>query len=137
MKFFSFFAVAVLFLTAGCVTNDKLVMERTVPVSQYTETVKEMVKEIEALNRYEANDVLETICGDRVTIRVIAERMTNMRCYEKNAVRLQNENLALKKRVNELEEQVAKHKLVPVNVSTNGSVTVDLRNVRTKCISVK
>ena len=113
-----------------------LVMERTVPVADYTKTVDEMEKQIEMLNRYEAVDVQETIYGDKVTIRVKAEKMSVSRSYQRSAVKLQRENCQLKKRVTELEKQIKDSKLVPVTVSTNGIVSVDLRNVRSKVVSV-
>ena len=111
-------------------------MERTVPVADYTKTVDEMEKQIEMLNRYEARDVQETIYGDKVTIRVIAEKMSASRSYQRSAVKLQRENCQLKKRVTELEKQINDANLVPVTVSTNGTVSVDLRNVRSKVVSV-
>jgi hypothetical protein len=121
----------------GCKTcDDCLVMERTVPVSEYSKTVDEMAKQIEMQNRYEAMDVQETIYGDKVTIRVIAEKMSVSRSYQRSVVKLQRENCQLKKRVAELEKQIKDSKLVPVTVSTNGNVSVDLRNVRSKVISV-
>lgn len=137
MKRLSFFVVLTLMLIVGCKTcDDCLVMERTVPVSEYSKTVDEMAKQIEMQNRYEAMDVQETIYGDKVTIRVIAEKMSVSRSYQKSVVKLQRENCQLKKRVTELEKQIKDSKLVPVTVSTNGNVSVDLRNVRSKIISV-
>ena len=124
-------------LVVGCKTcDDCLVMERTVPVADYTKTVDEMEKQIEMLNRYEAMDVQETIYGDKVTIRVKAEKMSVSRSYQRSAVKLQRENCQLKKRVTELEKQINDANLVPVTVSTNGIVSVDLRNVRSKVVSV-
>lgn len=137
MKKLSFFVVLTLMLIVGCKTcDDCLVMERTVPVSEYSKTVDEMAKQIEMQNRYEAMDVQETIYGDKVTIRVIAEKMSVSRSYQRSVVKLQSENCQLKKRVTELEKQIKDSKLVPVTVSTNGNVSVDLRNVRSKIISV-
>ena len=137
MKKLSFFVALVLMLIVGCKTcDDCLVMERTVPVSEYSKTVDEMAKQIEMQNRYEAMDVQETIYGDKVTIRVIAEKMSVSRSYQRSVVKLQRENCQLKKRVTELEKQIKDSKLVPVTVSTNGNVSVDLRNVRSKVISV-
>lgn len=137
MKKLSFFVVLTLMLIVGCKTcDDCLVMERTVPVSEYSKTVDEMAKQIEMQNRYEAMDVQETIYGDKVTIRVIAEKMSVSRSYQRSVVKLQRENCQLKKRVAELEKQIKDSKLVPVTVSTNGNVSVDLRNVRSKIISV-
>lgn len=137
MKKFSFFVALVLMLVVGCKTcDDCLVMERTVPVSEYSKTVDEMAKQIEMQNRYEAMDVQKTIYGDKVTIRVIAENMSVSRSYQRSVVKLQRENCQLKKRVTELEKQIKDSQLVPVTVSTNGNVSVDLRNVRSKSISV-
>ena len=137
MKKLSFFVALALMLVVGCKTcDDCLVMERTVPVADYTKTVDEMEKQIEMLNRYEAVDVQETIYGDKVTIRVKAEKMSVSRSYQRSAVKLQRENCQLKKRVTELEKQIKDSKLVPVTVSTNGIVSVDLRNVRSKVVSV-
>ena len=137
MKKLSFFVALVLTFVVGCKTcDDCLVMERTVPVSEYSKTVDEMAKQIEMQNRYEAMDVQETIYGDKVTIRVIAEKMSVSRSYQRSVVKLQRENCQLKKRVTELEKQIKDSKLVPVTVSTNGNVSVDLRNVRSKVISV-
>ena len=137
MKKLSFFVALVLTFVVGCKTcDDCLVMERTVPVSEYSKTVDEMAKQIEMQNRYEAMDVQETIYGDKVTIRVIAEKMSVSRSYQRSVVKLQRENCQLKKRVAELEKQIKDSKLVPVTVSTNGNVSVDLRNVRSKVISV-
>lgn len=136
MKKLSFFVALITLLVAGCKTcDDYLVMERTVPVADYTKTVDEMEKQIEMLNRYEARDVQEAIYGDKVTIRVIAEKMSVSRSYQKSVVKLQRENCQLKKRVSELEKQIKDSKLVPVTVSTNGNVSVDLRTVRSKVIS--
>lgn len=138
MKKLSFFVALALMLVVGCKTcDDCLVMERTVPVSEYSKTVDEMAKQIEMQNRYEAMDVQETIYGDKVTIRVIAEKMSVSRSYQRSVVKLQRENCQLKKRVTELEKQIAASKLIPVQVSTNGNITVDLRNVKPKVISVK
>ena len=137
MKKLSFFVALALMLVVGCKTcDDCLVMERTVPVADYTKTVDEMEKQIEMLNRYEAVDVQETIYGDKVTIRVKAEKMSVSRSYQRSAVKLQRENCQLKKRVTELEKQINDANLVPVTVSTNGTVSVDLRNVRSKVVSV-
>ena len=137
MKKLSFFVALVLTFVVGCKTcDDCLVMERTVPVSEYSKTVDEMAKQIEMQNRYEAMDVQETIYGDKVTIRVIAEKMSVSRSYQRSVVKLQRENCQLKKRVTELEKQIKDSKLVPVTVSTNGNVSVDLRNVGSKVISV-
>ena len=137
MKKLSFFVALAALLVAGCATtSDQLVMERTVKIKDYTKTVDEMTEEIERNNTYEANDVQTTIYGDRVTIRVIAEKMRLVRRYEKCAVKLQNENASLKRKVSELEKQIKDSQLVPVTVSTNGNVSVDLRNVRSKVISV-
>ena len=137
MKKLSFFVALTALLVAGCATtSDQLVMERTVKIKDYTKTVDEMTEEIERNNTYEANDVQTTIYGDRVTIRVIAEKMRLARRYEKCAVKLQNENASLKRKVSELEKQIKDSQLVPVTVSTNGNVSVDLRNVRSKVISV-
>jgi len=137
MKKLSFFVALVLIFVVGCKTcDDCLVMERTVPVSEYSKTVDEMAKQIEMQNRYEAMDVQDTIYGDKVTIRVIAEKMSVSRSYQRSVVKLQRENCQLKKRVTELEKQIKDSKLVPVTVSTNGNVSVDLRNVRSKIISV-
>lgn len=96
-----------------------------------------MAKQIEMQNRYEAMDVQETIYGDKVTIRVIAEKMSVSRSYQKSIVKLQRENCQLKKRITELEKQIDASKLVPVQVSTNCNIAVDLRNVKPKVISVK
>lgn len=137
MKKLSFFVALITLLVAGCATtSDQLVMERTVKIKDYAKTVDEMAEEIERNNTYEANDVQTTIYGDRVTIRVIAEKMRLVRRYEKCAERLQNENASLKRKISELEKQIKDSQLVPVTVSTNGSVSVDLRNVRSKTISV-
>lgn len=137
MKKLSFFVALVLMLVVGCKTcDDCLVMERTVPVSEYSKTVDEMAKQIEMQNRYEAMDVQKTIYGDKVTIRVIAEKMSVSRSYQRSVVKLQRENCQLKKRVTELEKQIKDSNLVPVTVSTNGNVSVDLRNVRSKVVSV-
>ena len=138
MKKLSFFVALTLMFVVGCKTcDDCLVMERTVPVSEYSKTVDEMAKQIEMQNRYEAMDVQETIYGDKVTIRVIAEKMSVSRSYQKSIVKLQRENCQLKKRITELEKQIDASNLVPVQVSTNGNITVDLRNVKPKVISVK
>lgn len=137
MKKLSFFVALALMLVVGCKTcDDCLVMERTVPVSEYSKTVDEMAKQIELQNRYEAMDVQETLYGDKVTIRVIAEKMSVSRSYQRSVVKLQRENCQLKKRVTELEKQIKDSKLVPVTVSTNGIVSVDLRNARSKVVSV-
>ena len=137
MKKLSFFVALITLLVAGCATtSDQLVMERTVKIKDYAKTVDEMAEEIERNNVYEANDVQTTIYGDRVTIRVIAEKMRPVRRYERYAVKLQNENASLKRKISELEKQIKDSNLVPVTVSTNGSVSVDLRNVRSKTISV-
>lgn len=137
MKKLSFFVALTALLVSGCATtSDQLVMERTVKIKDYAKTVDEMAEEIERNNTYEANDVQTTIYGDRVTIRVIAEKMRLVRRYEKCAVKLQNENASLKRKVSELEKQIKDSNLVPVTVSTNGTVSVDLRNVRSKVISV-
>ena len=137
MKKLSFFVALALMLVVGCKTcDDCLVMERTVPVSEYSRTVDEMAKQIELQNRYEAMDVQETLYGDKVTIRVIAEKMSVSRSYQRSVVKLQRENCQLKKRVTELEKQIKDSKLVPVTVSTNGTVSVDLRNARSKVVSV-
>ena len=137
MKKLSFFVALIALLVAGCATtSDQLVMERTVKIKDYTKTVDEMAEEIERNNIYEANDVQTTIYGDRVTIRVIAEKMRPVRRYERYAVKLQNENASLKRKISELEKQIKDSKLVPVTVSTNCNVSVDLRNVRSKVVSV-
>ena len=120
MKNLSFFVALVLMLVAGCKTcDDCLVMERTVPVSEYSKTVDEMAKQIEMQNRYETMDVRETIYGDKVTIRVKAEKMSVSRSYQRSVVKLQRENCQLKKRVTELEKQIKDSKLAPVTVSAH------------------
>jgi len=96
--------------TGCCTQNKELVMERTVPVDQYSATVEEMAKQIEMLNRYEARDVQEKIYGDRVTITVRATMMSPTDSYRKSAVKLQNENLRLKKKIARLEAELEKVK---------------------------
>lgn len=94
--------IAAVILT-GCCTDGRtsspseLVMVRTVPVSKYKETVSLLTDEIEKQNRYEAMDVKHEIYGDRVTIAVYAERMSDSRVKTRSIVKLQNEVCRLQK----------------------------------------
>ena len=99
-------------ILAGCCTDGRtsspseLVMVRTVPVSKYKETVSLITDEIEKQNCYEAMDVKHEIYGDRVTIAVYAERMSDTRRNMRSIVRLQNEVCRLLKENSDLKKEL-------------------------------
>ena len=99
-------------VTTGCVSDgvrpESLAMTRTVKVADYEKTVTEMSKQIELQNKYEARDVKTQIYGDYITVTVYAERMREIDARTKSLIRLQDENLRLKKELEALKKDLKK-----------------------------
>ena len=112
MKKLLFLASIIAVVTTGCVSDgvqpESLAMTRTVKVADYEKTVTEMSKQIELQNKYEARDVKTQIYGDYITITVYAERMREIDVRTKSLIRLQDENLRLKRELEALKKDLKK-----------------------------
>ena len=87
----------------GCVSESTLVMTRTVPTDKYQNEVEEMVRQIELKNHYETIDVQSEVIGDKIKITVRAQEMPTARFFQSKCIKLQEENIQLKRRIADLE----------------------------------